>query len=61
MGIVIDDPDNRSSPFFSRGKCMVDKDAINQCPVYGCSKEIFASIIREKMEKELEVKLSGIK
>lgn len=59
-GIIIDDPDDQSSEFFSRGKCCVDMDRIKKCPLYGCSKEVFVMVIKEKMAKELDEKLAGM-
>lgn len=59
-GRVIADPENRTSQFFSKAKCMISKKGLNSCPVYGCSNKVFKLIIREKMEKELNEKLKNL-
>ena len=59
-GRRIEDPNNQSSQFFSRGRCMIDDAGLKKCPVYGSSKETFAKIIKDKMQKELEEKLKNI-
>lgn len=60
-GIRVADPDDASSQFFSRGKCMVSQKGLKSCPVYGVSKETFAQIIKDKAEKELQEKLNALK
>jgi len=60
FGRTITDPLDYTSQFFSRGMCNIDLDRIKRCPLYGMSKEIFAMIIKEKMEKELNDKLIQI-
>ena len=59
-GRIIDDPDDQSSQFFSRGKCMIDMEKIKKCPLYGSSKETFAAIIKDKAKKELDEKLKQL-
>lgn len=59
-GRRIEDPENRSSHFFSRGKCMISQSGLKSCPVYGASKETFVTIIKEKMQKELDEKIKSI-
>lgn len=59
-GRIIADPDDQSSQFFSRGKCMISQSGLKSCPVYGASKETFAQIIKDKMQKELDKKLKAV-
>jgi len=59
-GRVIEDPEVQTSRFISRAKCMISESVIKRCPVYGLSKETFALIIKEKMQKELDEKLRNI-
>lgn len=59
-GRVISDPEDRSSQFFGRGKCMISKSGLKSCPAYGLSKETFTLIVKDKMQKELEQKLKLI-
>jgi hypothetical protein len=61
VGITIVDPEDRSTQFFSRGKCMIDPDLLKACPMYGCSAETFKSVLRDKMQKEINEKLNKIK
>lgn len=61
LGVVVSDPDEQSSQFFSRGKCMIDTERIKRCPVYGATKEIFELIIKNQIAKELEIKLQNLK
>jgi hypothetical protein len=60
VGFKVEDPEDRSSQFFSRGKNVLDEKAIKKCPVYGSSAETIASIIKEKHEKELKEKLNNL-
>lgn len=60
VGIVVTDPEDRSSQFFSRGKPSVDMDAIQECPVYGSSKETIMTIVKEKAEADLAKKLKHL-
>ena len=57
---TIKDPDDQSSQFFSRGRIIMDSVKANKCPVFGVSKETFASIIKDKMEKEMKEKLDNL-
>ncbi len=59
-GRTIEDPEDRSSNFFSRGKCNIDLEEINKCPLYGASKETFISLVKDKSQKELDEKLRNI-
>jgi len=61
VGRVIDDPDDQSSRFFSRGRCGIDMKKIKRCPIYGVSKETFEAIIKDRMQKELNEKLNTVK
>lgn len=60
IGRVIDDPEERSSQFFSREKCSIDKDKIKSCPVFGSSIEIIKLIIKERQESILKDKLENL-
>lgn len=60
MGRVIADPDNQTSDFFSRGKCMIDTEKINKCPMFGCTKETFKNVLKEKMQHQMDQKLSDL-
>lgn len=60
VGRTINDPDDRSSQFFSRGMCGIDEREIKKCPVYGVSKETFRLILKDRAEKELNDKLKTI-
>ena len=57
VGIVVVDPDDQSSQFFSRGKCMLNKKEIKNCPAYGMSSETLKTMLKEKTERELNEKL----
>ncbi len=60
FGRIISDPLDYSSQFFSRGMCNIDFDEIKTCPLYGVSKETFATIVKDRMQKELDEKLVNI-
>lgn len=60
-GRVIEDPDDQSTRFFSRGKCLISQSGLKSCPIYGASKETFVQIIKDKAQKELEEKLKSVK
>jgi len=57
VGVDIDDPDDQSSQFFSRAKCIIDEDMLSTCPVYGCDSETIKLILKNKAKNELENKL----
>ncbi len=59
-GITIKDPEDRSSRFFSRGKCVVNQKKLEKCPLYGITKETFGAVLKDKMQKQLAQKLAGI-
>ena len=61
IGIWVDDPEDRSSQFFSRGKNVVSEKGLKKCPTYGASVETFKQILKEKTDRELEEKLSHLK
>jgi hypothetical protein len=60
FGRTIEDPKDASSQFFSRGMCNIDLNRIKRCPLYGVSKETFAAIVKDRMQKELDAKLTII-
>jgi hypothetical protein len=39
---------------------MVSINGLKSCPVYGISKETFVSILKDKMQKELDDKLRNL-
>jgi hypothetical protein len=57
IGFVVEDPDDRSSQFFSRGKNVLDENKIKKCPVYGCSVETFKAIMKDRAEREFNEKM----
>lgn len=59
LGRRIEDPDDASSQFFSRGKCMISQNGLKKCPAYGLSKDTLSTILREKMENTLNEKLKS--
>ena len=61
VGRIIRDPEDRSSRFFSRGRCGIDMKEIKTCPVYGVSKETFEALIRDRAQRELDEKLNTVK
>ena len=60
LGFHVDDPNDQSTQFFSRGVNVFDKEKIKMCPVYGSSKEIITMILRDKNESELKIKINNI-
>lgn len=56
----IDDPDDASSQFFSRGKCSINFEKIKRCPLYGVSKEMFQSVLKDRASREFNEKVSQI-
>lgn len=61
LGRVIDDPDDQSTQFFSRGKCIIDPDMIKRCPLYGVSTETLKYVLKDKAQKEFDEKINQIK
>ena len=61
MGVVVVDSDDQSSQFFSRGKNVVVEKLLNKCPLYGGSSEVFQTLIKDRMEKELNETLKKLK
>lgn len=59
-GVVVADPDDQSSQFFSRGKCMIDDDKLKDYPVYGSTKETFRNLIKDRADKEINYKLKNL-
>lgn len=60
VGIDVDDPEDRSSQFFSRGKNIPNEEKLKKCPMFGLSVETFQSIVKEKLTLELEHKINQI-
>jgi hypothetical protein len=60
IGKTVDDPEDRSSQFFSRGKVIMDVSRGKRCPLYGASKGIISGLLKEKTERELEQKLENL-
>jgi hypothetical protein len=59
--VVVDDPDDQSSRFFSRAKCMIDENRLKRCPIYGiASKKTISTILKDKTQKELNEKLKKL-
>ena len=61
VGMVVRDDEDRSSRFFSRGRCWIDTERIKRCPIYGVSKETFTAIIKDRAQRELDEKLNTVK
>ena len=59
LGRTIEDPEDASSRFVSRAKCMIDPDKLNRCPLLGAPKPIFAEVVKAKTEAELANKLAN--
>ncbi len=59
-GFYVDDPEDQSSRFFSRGKNIFDPEAIKKCPMYGMSRETFAAVIKDRSEKEVKEKMEHL-
>lgn len=59
-GRRIVDPEDHSSQFFSRAKCMISQRGLESCPVFGVSKETFGHIIKDKMRQELDAKIKNL-
>jgi hypothetical protein len=60
VGFKVEDPEDRSSNFCSRGKNILDENRLKTCPAYGISKESFVLIVKDKMQKQLNEKLNNI-
>lgn len=54
IGVIVADPDDASSRFFSRAKNIVDPDRMVKCPCNGLSKETLAVIMRERLEQKIQ-------
>ena len=61
IGMEVEDPEDRSSQFFSRGKNVPSKSKLKKCPVYGSSLEVFTMIVKERAEREPSEKLDSLK
>lgn len=61
LGKTIQDPEDQSSQFFSRGRIIMVEEKLNQCPCYGISKDILKIILQERLDKENEIKLDLLK
>lgn len=60
IGIEVDDPDDQSSQFFSRGKNIPNEKKLLKCPMFGLSVETFQTIVKERLVKEMEMKVNMI-
>jgi hypothetical protein len=60
FGRVISDPDDQSSQFFSRGKCIIEPERLKRCPLYGVSKETLQAVLKDRAGKEFNEKISQI-
>lgn len=60
VGRVISDPEDRSSQFFSRGKCMINQSELLNCALYGASKEVIVETIKHRHNLKLEEKLKQL-
>lgn len=57
IGMTVQDPEDQSTDFFSRGRNIPDDNRLKKCPTYGCSPETFKIILNEKKESDLKKKL----
>jgi len=53
IGRRIADPQDRTSQFFSRAKCMISQKGLHDCPIYGVSKDLFVEIFKDKANQEI--------
>lgn len=60
IGMTVQDPDDQSSQFFSRGKNVPVESKLKSCPLFGLSVESFQKIVEEKTEMDLKEKLKLI-
>ena len=60
-GRIVSDDNDQSNQFFSRAKCSISQKGLNNCPLYGASKDIFVDIIESKAKIELATKLKELK
>jgi hypothetical protein len=58
--MTVQDPNDQSSQFFSRGKNVPVESKLKTCPMYGLSVETFQLIVKEKSENDLKQKLNSI-
>ena len=54
IGIDVEDPNNQSSQFFSKGKNVINEKNMQNCPAYGCTKEVITLILEGKTKNKLE-------
>lgn len=61
LGVDVGDPGNQSSQFFSRGKNVFNENKMKKCPLYGATSEMFETIVKNRMEVELQERLNKLK
>ena len=59
-GKTVQDTEDRSSQFFSRGKVVMEVAEGEKCPLYGASKEIISSVLKDRAERDLKEKLRNL-
>ena len=60
VGIDVEDPEDRSSQFFSRGKNVPNDKKLKKCPMFGLSVETFQQIVKERLTMEMDERLNKI-
>lgn len=60
IGVTIADPDDQSSQFFLRGKNIIVEEKMKRCPLFGFSVETFKTLMLERLQRDLEEKMSQI-
>lgn len=60
IGKTVQDPEYQSSQFFSRGKVVMEVTKGEKCPLYGASKEIISSVLKDRAERDLKEKLRNL-
>lgn len=60
IGRVVIDIENRSSRFFAKGKCMINVERLNNCPLFGAPKNVVKEVIKARNEKELNKKIKKL-
>ena len=60
IGMTVQDPEDQSSQFFSRGRNIPDEGRLKKCPMYGLSKKTFKMIVKEKETIRMEKKLKSL-
>ena len=59
-GIIVEDPENRLSQFFSRAKNVPDNSRLNKCPLFGSSAGLIKQIAKERILREAEERINSI-